>query len=35
MEEQRPKEDEISALAVSEGVFDEAYIPVCGSWVEA
>ena len=35
MEEQHPKEDRISALAVSEGVFDEAYIPICSSWVEA
>jgi hypothetical protein len=35
MEEQHPKEDEISALAVGEGVFDEAYIPICGSRVEA
>ena len=35
MEEQHPKEDRISALAVSEGVFNEVYIPVCGSWLEA
>jgi hypothetical protein len=31
MEEQHPKEDGISALAVSEGVFDEAYIPVAAA----